>query len=64
MQLYTVHKVLIGASLVLSAVVVAWGLHNFTSQGEIRGAFLAGAGALSGVGLGYYLSQFIKKTKR
>ena len=64
MQLYTVHKILIGASIVMSGAVVAWGLHAFTTEGETRGAFLAAAGAAFGVGLGYYLVKFLKSTRR
>jgi len=63
-QLYTLHKVLIVFAMLFSAAIVAWGLHHFTSAGNFTGALLAGFGALSGIGFGFYLRSFINKTKR
>ena len=63
MQLYTIHKVLIIFAMLFSAAIVAWGLHHFTSEGNTKGALLAGFGAISGGGFGFYLRGFWNTTK-
>jgi len=61
MKLTTAHKILMVATIGLSAAIVAWGVFHFNKNGETAGAVLAVVGSLSGVSFGYYLMRFIKK---
>lgn len=63
MKLYTAHKILIFATLMLCAAIVAWGIFQFNKNGETMGAILAVAGALGGCAFGFYLRNFINNLK-
>lgn len=63
MKLVTAHKILIFATLMLCAAIVAWGIFQFNKDGETMGAVLAGAGALGGCAFGFYLRNFVKNLK-
>ncbi len=63
MKLFTTNKILLFATLMLCAAIVAWAIFQFNEDGKTAGAILAGIGAISGCSLGFYLKTFFKNKK-
>ncbi len=62
MKLRTAHIILISAAIFLGAVLIIYGLAQFTRHDDASGLVLAGAGGGVGVGLVFYLRAFMAKT--
>jgi hypothetical protein len=64
MSLRSIHILFIIASIAMALVVAVWGIEMYTSGRGSTGHLAFGIGsALSGVGLAFYMTMFVKKTK-
>ena len=64
MSLRAIHILFIIASIAMTLIVALWGVEMYTSGRGSMGHLAFGIGsALSGVGLGVYMTMFVKKTK-
>ena len=66
MQLLTVHKILIGASIAMTALFALWaGWMALSGRGDPARHVIIGALAVAvAVGLSAYLRAFVRKTSR
>ena len=63
MSLRIFHVLFIALSIVLSAMVAAWGVQQYLSLGDTDGLIMAGAFFVVGIGLVIYGSRFFQKLK-
>lgn len=65
MSLRSIHVVFIAASIALTLMVAAWGAGMYLSdRGGLGHLAFAGGALLSGIGMGTYLTVFIRKTRQ
>lgn len=62
-QLYTVHRVMIGAAIALCALLVPWGVFTYRDKGDVGALVLAAGAGLFGAALTFYLRRFLRRTR-
>ena len=61
MKLVTMHKILMSTGIVMMTWFAVLSFSRFQHSGELRDAAVAVAGAVTVIGMGYYLQAFAKK---
>lgn len=64
MALLFVHRILIIAAIALGAILLLYGVFQYSSQGDLIALLTGIAGSVMGVGLSFYLRWFLQKQRR